>query len=288
MERGFMSKPDSVMHTISLGAGVQSTTMALMAAHGEIAPMPDCAIFADTGAEPDHVYAHLKWLMGGNVLPFPVHVVSAGNIADDLKKGFTSTGSQGRFVGPPFFIKRMKSNGASYELSMGRRQCTRHYKVDVLRKEQRRLLGYAPGARIPPGSITIWIGISMDEAVRMKPACDVWQVNRWPLIELRMTRKDCLGWLAARGYPKPGKSACTFCPFRDDAGWRDMKANDAKGFEQACEVDDLVRNNGHMRKRRNELFVHRSLTPLREVDLSDPAKDQGDLFLNECEGMCGV
>jgi hypothetical protein len=28
---------------------VQSTTLALMAAHGEIGPMPDCAIFADAG-----------------------------------------------------------------------------------------------------------------------------------------------------------------------------------------------------------------------------------------------
>jgi hypothetical protein len=28
-------------HYISLGAGVQSSTMALMAAHGEITPMPE-------------------------------------------------------------------------------------------------------------------------------------------------------------------------------------------------------------------------------------------------------
>ena len=60
-----------MMHIISLGAGVQSTTMALMAAHGEIEPMPDCAIFADTGDEPQAVYDHLAWLMSGNVLPFP-------------------------------------------------------------------------------------------------------------------------------------------------------------------------------------------------------------------------
>lgn len=40
------------LRALSLGAGVQSTTMALMAAHGEIGPMPDCAIFADTGWEP--------------------------------------------------------------------------------------------------------------------------------------------------------------------------------------------------------------------------------------------
>lgn len=41
-----------MLNIISLGAGVQSTTMALMAAHGEIEPMPDCAIFADTKVEP--------------------------------------------------------------------------------------------------------------------------------------------------------------------------------------------------------------------------------------------
>ncbi|MGB5093359.1 MAG: hypothetical protein WBN97_08640, partial [Parvibaculum sp.] len=43
----------------ALGAGVQSTTLALMAAHGEIGPMPDCTIFADTGWVPQAVYEHL-------------------------------------------------------------------------------------------------------------------------------------------------------------------------------------------------------------------------------------
>ena len=36
---------------ISLGVGVQSSTMLLMAAKGEL-PNVDCAIFADTGYEP--------------------------------------------------------------------------------------------------------------------------------------------------------------------------------------------------------------------------------------------
>jgi len=50
-----------MLNIISLGAGVQSSTMALMAAHGEITPMPDCAIFADTQAEPKVVYTWLSW-----------------------------------------------------------------------------------------------------------------------------------------------------------------------------------------------------------------------------------
>src|SRR5215207_1659214 len=125
-----------MLRVISLGAGVQSTTMALMAAHGEIGPMPDCAIFADTGAEPQAVYEHLQWLMSPNVLPFPVHIVSGGNILADLQRGFTTVGKQGRFAGAPFFIKRMLRNGVSFEQGMGKRQCTRHYKVDVLAAKQ--------------------------------------------------------------------------------------------------------------------------------------------------------
>jgi 3'-phosphoadenosine 5'-phosphosulfate sulfotransferase (PAPS reductase)/FAD synthetase len=46
---------------ISLGAGVQSSTMALMAAKGEL-PRPDCAIFADTGYEPKSIYLYLDYL----------------------------------------------------------------------------------------------------------------------------------------------------------------------------------------------------------------------------------
>ena len=42
---------------ISLGAGVQSSTMALKAGCGEF-PRPDCAIFADTGYEPKSVYIY--------------------------------------------------------------------------------------------------------------------------------------------------------------------------------------------------------------------------------------
>lgn len=70
------------LRVLSLGAGVQSTTLTLMAAHGIVGPMPDLAIFADTGWEPASVYEHLRWLMSPNVLPFPVHIVSAGNIRE--------------------------------------------------------------------------------------------------------------------------------------------------------------------------------------------------------------
>ena len=49
------------LRVLSLGAGVQSSTLALMIHKGEI-PMVDCAIFADTQAEPPKVYEWLKFI----------------------------------------------------------------------------------------------------------------------------------------------------------------------------------------------------------------------------------
>ena len=71
-------------HIISLGAGVQSSALALMAAKGEITPMPDFAIFADTQAEPQSVYRWLDWLE--TQLPFPVHRVTKGDLTVDAVK----------------------------------------------------------------------------------------------------------------------------------------------------------------------------------------------------------
>jgi hypothetical protein len=270
------------LRVISLGAGVQSTTMALMAAHGEIGPMPDCAIFADTGAEPQPVYDHLAWMMSLNVLPFPVHVVTAGNLRDVLMgRAAWVSGNDGR---PPFFA--VNDDGAPGSLN---RQCTRHFKIAPIRRKMRELLGLEPGQRGPKTvAAEQWIGISLDEAARMKPSRDRYIENRWPLIEKRMTRRDCLKWLETHDYPLPAKSACTFCPYRNDAGWRDLRDNDAASFADAVAVDHAIRDNMPGVKR-SQVFIHRSLKPLDEVDLST-AEERGqlNLFINECEGMCGV
>ena len=81
-----------MLNIISLGAGVQSSTMALMAAHGEITPMPDGAVFADTKREPAPVYVWLDWLE--KQLPFPVHRVSKGDLGVDALLVRTSKGGK--------------------------------------------------------------------------------------------------------------------------------------------------------------------------------------------------
>ncbi len=252
---------------LSLGAGVQSSTMALMAEHGEL-ETPDCAIFADTGWEPLPVYEWLTKLLL-EVQSYPVYIVRNGNIRDDLVA--MSKGKRARFAAIPFF---------TWNGGMGRRQCTREYKVQPITKKIRELGGKKNH------DVDLWIGISLDKHRRMKPNRVKWIHSNWPLIEKRMSRHDCLNWIADQGYDEPPKSSCTGCPFHNDLYWRDLKERHPEDFADAVEIDRVIRR---MPKFDNEQYMHRSLFPLDEVDFRTP-EDMGQysLFGSDCEGMCGV
>lgn len=265
------------MRTLSLGAGVQSTTLALMAAHGEI-ERPDAAIFADTQWEPKAVYDHLAWLRGG-VLPFPVHVVTIGSIRDNIRTRRNTTG--GRYFGVPWYT--VNPDGSH---GMGRRQCSHEYKLKPIAREIRRLLGKPGRAYIPSGTVTVLIGISWDEAHRMRPARQAYMVNTYPLVDKGIRRHDCLRWLARHGYPRPPKSACIGCPFHDNAYWREMRSERPAEWADAIAMDHALRQ-GDARGMQPTEFMHSDRVPLAEADLTLDDR-QLDLFGNECEGMCGV
>ena len=78
---------------VSLGGGVQSSVMALMASQGAFDRLPDCAIFADTRWEPPSIYEHLAWLR--DRLSFPLHVVDNGrSLREDVKALTNHSGSR--------------------------------------------------------------------------------------------------------------------------------------------------------------------------------------------------
>src|ERR1039457_3883021 len=169
---------------VSLGAGVQSSALALMAAEGRFGASPELAVFADTGWEPAAVYAQLDWLT--EQLPYPVERVSAGNIRDEAVAAAERHG--GRFASMPLHL--LNRDGTKGQL---RRQCTKEYKLAPIRRRLRALgLDY----------VEMWLGISLDEWQRMKPSGLQWIENRWPLIEAKLTREDCKAWLAERGMPE--------------------------------------------------------------------------------------
>ena len=273
-----MATKQKTFNFISLGAGVQSSAMAMMAAKGEITPAVDACIFADTGWEPKKVYEYLDWLEGE--LPFPVYRVSNGNIRKMARP------ESKRFASLPFFTE-----GGG----MARRQCTKEFKIDPVNKKIRDLVGLKKGERAKTHGINVnvWIGITTDEAIRMKPSLLKWIEHKWPLIDKRMNRNDCLQWFIKHGYRTPPKSACIGCPYHSNATWRELRDNSPEEWADAVAFDYEMRDGFSGMKGKNtlksKLYLHSQRIPLAQVDLStDLDRGQMSLFGNECEGMCGV
>jgi hypothetical protein len=265
---------------LSLGFGVQSSTLYLMAVRGEFGDeRPEAAIFADTQWEPKRVYEWADELnrIGGAVIP--IRRVTAGNIRSALLEA----NRHYRRVSAPFYVNTGgEREGVLY------RQCTKHFKLEPIRRATRELLGIPKGHRVPKETqVECWIGISTDEATRMKPARESWMTHRWPLIERGMSRRACVSWLAANGFPEPPKSACIACPYTNDARWREMKRDRPEEFADAVAFDEQIRRG--LPAVTGDVYVHRSCLPLAQVDFStDEDRGQTNLFEGECEGMCGV
>ena len=268
---------------LSLGAGVQSSTLALMAAVGDI-PKPDYAVFADTMAEPQSVYRWLDWLE--RQLPYPVIRVSRGDMTKESLTLREFKNDPSRHWSKNLLPAYIQNQDGSIGL-LGR-DCTADYKVRVLIKEARRLGGIKRGQKTV--GVIQWIGISLDEASRMKPSREPWVEHRWPLIDLEMKRHDCLRWMESHGFPTPPRSACIYCPFHNNSEWRRLRDSEPEEFARAIQFEkDLQAVKAQTDNLKGIPFLHRSMKPLSEADLStEEERGQLNLFNNECEGMCGV
>lgn len=285
-----------MLRVLSLGAGVQSSVLALMASRGEI-PAPDCAIFADTGAEPQSVYDWLDWLEGE--LSFPLHRVQYGDLEQDegqIRRSARSGYNYMKVSAPYWAWNDGKAGGP-----LGRK-CTFDYKISAVRRKMRQLLGIF-GKRTPDHILVIQdLGISTDEAHRMKPNREKWITNAYPLIDLGMSRADCIAWALNNGIPEPPRSSCVFCPFHSAEEWQRLQRHEPSEYERACKHEDRIRSVWRQIKSMNpnpsqadDLFLQKLIpgVPLREIDwaqaiASDEPPAQLSLWGNECEGMCGI
>ena len=277
---------------LSLGAGVQSSVLALLLSREDPRlvklgyPKPNVAIFADTGWEPEFVYHHLAWLE--TQLDYPLIRVSEGNIKTNLKRGKTVSGH--RFIDVPFFtVNRDKKKG------MLRRQCTNHYKILPIYRRIRILAGGERRRPFPKDKhAEMWIGISRDEATRMKPSREPWVIHRWPLVDIGMTRQDCLEWFESE-YPNRHlpRSACVICPYRSDKHWLELKHSEPASYAEAVKFDRWLRHSTKNPVRtilNDRPYLHAARRPLGSViaELDAVAPESINSFNEECEGLCGV
>ena len=138
-----------------------------------------------------------------------------------------------------------------------RRQCTQDWKITPLHRFARSIIG-----KTSPGSVEMWMGISLDEWHRMKDSRAKYIANRYPLVERRLSRAYCVAWLEEHGLGIPPKSACTFCPYYNKDYWKRMKQAGGADWDEAVTVDKNIRSMGKGAGLAYELFVHASGLPL--------------------------
>jgi hypothetical protein len=282
------------LRILSLGGGTQSCALALMSAAGDL-PKLDHIIFADTQGELPETYAYLDYLRSV-VEPagIPLHVVTAGS----LEKALLIDHAINHNPTPPAHVR----NPDGTHGRIGQYRCSYDYKRRIIERQVKALCGGRGDWK--RSTVEQWIGFSLEETSRMRvtsecrcghkltggtrkepvrvhaPACikckcegfDPWQVNRWPLIELGMKRHDTIRWFAAHDHPTPPRSACWFCPNQGNGRWQALRARGDDLWDRACTIDETIRDGGGFNKRgktpfEGKLYLHNSVTPLREADL---------------------
>ena len=278
------------LRVLSLGAGVQSSTLALMIEHGELPPI-DAAIFADVKGEPKKVYEWLEYLKT-KITSYPIHIVSWRDLKQDILDA--AKGEYKAFTAP-FYTK----NTVTGKKGLLRRQCTADYKIKPVIQEIRRLLGLKKGEKRKAGTqVDLLMGISKDEIVRMRKNQLNYINNVYPLVDKNMTRKDCIEWMEDNFYPTPPRSACTFCPYHSNEEWIRIKKENPNEWKEVVEMDRAIRSQERFKEKnkgsaslKDEIFLHRSCKPIDEIDFeNEKNKNQLDFEFgmeNECEGMCG-
>lgn len=302
--------PEPTLRVLSLGAGRQSSALAMMSARGEL-PKLDAAIFSDTGAEPQAVYDHLDRLEREVLEPagIPLYRVSYGNLGDDLL-------DLDRLAMIPAFT--LSPDG---EQGMLGRKCTQRYKLSPILAQVRLLLGAtvsttpcrycdATGQRVAPwrarrgenivGICSVcrgtgeiervgqppadawaeqWIGFAKEEIGRVSNKGDTrYSRSRHPLIELGMSTEQCLAYLRHHGFTSVAKSACVFCPYRGNREWRQLRDDAPADWQRAVDFDEAYRHGAGMNSDR---YLHISCKPLAEapIDRVRPSENhQIDLF----------
>lgn len=308
-------KPDLVV--LHNGGGVQTGTICEMI-HDGLVEKPQAVIQADTGDEPSYIYKQWerdKMLM--KAVNVPYLVVSNGNLHDDIygggrfaamplftirkngkrgKKQKIADGQMGMFELSDFEeeIEQIENFGLTTQIEYKgkmRRQCTREYKIVPIEREIRTMLlemGLAketnhkpPQIRINPGTIVeSWIGYTTDEIERVNRLYQAkWQRFRFPLIEMRMSKADCLQWLKDNNKPPRLSSACKKCPLIGNKQRRQIRDNDPDGWQETLQFDDDLRS-GKLRivaTAKGDLYLSNQFIPLRDVNIDDDSNQSSFL-----------
>lgn len=215
---------------ISLGGGVQSTLMALACTEKyydeRIAKYLEdpIIIMSDTGSEKPETMEYVEKII--------VPELEKSNI-----EHYIVTSKYGKLH--EYYKEK---NIVPYRMF---RSCTERFKIRPINKKVK-TLGFNK-----KNPVQMALGITTDEAQRMKPNNVKWINNVFPLIDENISREDCIKWYKIRNLEVPVKSGCFCCPFQKKSDWLELHEKHPKLLEISI---DLEKNASKFRERKISLF----------------------------------
>jgi hypothetical protein len=183
---------------LSFGGGVDSTGILCGWVERQLPPF-DYILFANTGSEHPHTYAHIarmqEWLSANGMPQITV-------VQKVRRDGRLHT-----------LEENCLENSMLPSLAYGFKGCSQKFK----KAPQEKFMNRLPEARAlwkAGAKVTKAIGYEFNETRRwMKaPVEDDKYRYIYPLVEWEWTRVDCVAAIERAGLPVPGKSSCFFCP----------------------------------------------------------------------------
>lgn len=149
--------------------------------------------------------------------------------------------------------------------------CSAEWKRDVSRWHLRQKFGRT-------AKFCEWIGYSTDEIRRAQRTktfikdAGKWS-QRYPLIEINISRTQCKKIVRDYGWADPPRSSCWMCPHHSDSEWRDIRDNRPDEWKKAQRFEAwLKKQNEHEEK---TVHLHRKAQTLADAPI-DEDTSQGD------------
>lgn len=260
------------MKILSFGAGMQSTALALMSCQNAAAkhagraqpyplvPIYDSVIFCDLGFEPPWVAQQEEFVHGACDSVGIAYKKLAAPLYQDLTRDF----GKKRVVSIPWWT--LSEDGHKAKMP---RNCTLDYKVQVISKYVRwEVLGYKKGQRLhieDKKAHEMHMGFGFEEQKWCKENPNPLFVNRFPLVEMKLERKDNYAYIKNVWGLETKASACCFCPFHRNYFFAYLKEKEPDTYRELIKVDKLLAENSPKPPMESKLFISRSRKRIAEL-----------------------
>jgi hypothetical protein len=247
------------MITLSYGGGKQTVALITLILEGKL-PKPDLIVMADTSREVSTTFDYLNAIVQHALKTIGLQVEICGHeYANwDIIKG------DGEAMLLPAFTRQNGNVGKMPTF------CSDEWKQRPIRRwlKERGIT-----------DTDVWLGISLDEAERMKSSGLNWYRHIYPLIELvPMHRSQCVMQIQKYGWPIPHKSRCWMCPNQSPEAWKQMKHLNDGDFEKAVNLENEIR------QKDKDIYFHPLAIPLNEA--VEQSELQSDMFDGCDSGYC--